>query len=37
MVAFSILMQAHVGLMELFKVTIEKQGDSHVKQALQAK
>lgn len=34
MVAFSILMQAHVGFMELSKVTIEKEGDSHVKQAL---
>lgn len=33
MVAFSILMQA-LGLMELSKVTIEKEGDSHVKQVL---
>ena len=36
MVAFSILMQA-LSLMELSKVTIEKEGDYHVKQALQAK
>lgn len=34
MVAFSILMQAHLGLMELFKVTIEKEGDYHVKRVL---
>ena len=37
MVAFSILMQALIGLIELFKVTIEKKGDYHVKQVLKTK
>lgn len=34
MVAFSILIQALLGLMELFKVPIKKEGDYHVKQVL---
>jgi hypothetical protein len=32
--AFSILIQALKGFMELFKVTIEKEGDYHVKRVL---